>query len=299
MLFFIQWLPVEKKALLTVVFITVLLFSAIVVTQFATSGAATSFPTLKYTGHPIISIHSPLDNETYSSNDVPLGFTITRPEIGVSWITNWTESSGEVLKNKLSHVSIVIDEKLYRTIEADNDLSSPFSYYENLTNLEDGAHNLIIIAYCDGLEVEIHGAWARYLPYDVSSDLIAFTVDATSPFISILSPENDSYESTGYPLDMTLNFTVNEPVSQLTYSLDGHTNVTVAGNTTLTGLSIGVHNVTVYATDNVGNIGFETITFTIAEPEPEPFPTIIVVASIVSVAVVGIGLLIYFKKRKR
>jgi len=47
MLFFIEWLPVEKKALLTVAFITVLLFSTIVVTQFARSGAATSFPTLK------------------------------------------------------------------------------------------------------------------------------------------------------------------------------------------------------------------------------------------------------------
>jgi hypothetical protein len=287
---------VKKKALFTAAFISVLLFSAIVVTQFAKSGAATSFPTLKYTGHPIISIHSPLDNETYSSNDVPLRFTITRPEIGEMWITNWTEPSGEVLKNKLSHVSIVIDEKLYRTIEADNDLSSPFSCYENLTNLEDGAHNLIIIAYCDGLEVEIHGAWARYLPYDVSSDLIAFTVDATSPYISILSPENASYESTGYPL----NFTVNEPVSQLTYSLDGQKNVTIAGNTTLANLPYGEHNVKVYATDNVGNIGSsETITFTIAEPEPEPFPTTLVVASVVTVTVISIGLLVYFKKRKR
>ena len=220
----------------------------------------------------------------------------------MSWITNWTEPSGKVLKNKLSHVSIVIDKKLYRTIEADNDLSSPFSYYENLTNLEDGAHNLIIIAYCDGLEVEIHGAWARYLPYDVSSDLIAFTVDATSPFVSILYPENDSYESTENLLDVTLNFTVNEPVSQLTYSLDGHTNVTVAGNTTLTGLSVGEHNVTVYACDAAGNVGAsETIYFSIAEPEPEPepFPTTLVIAPIASVAVIGVALLFYFKKRNR
>lgn len=32
--------------------------------------------------------------------------------------------------------------------------------------------------------------------------------------------------------------------------------------------------------------------------EPEPFPTLLVVATIVTVAIVGIGLLIYFKKRK-
>jgi hypothetical protein len=39
-------------------------------------------------------------------------------------------------------------------------------------------------------------------------------------------------------------------------------NVTIAGNTTLTGLSSSVHNLTVYAWDEAGNIGSsETITF--------------------------------------
>jgi hypothetical protein len=34
-------------------------------------------------------------------------------------------------------------------------------------------------------------------------------------------------------------------------------------------------------------------------PEPEPFPTTMVIAPIASVAVVGVGLIVYFKKRKR
>jgi len=41
---------------------------------------------------------------------------------------------------------------------------------------------------------------------------------------------------------------------------------------------------------------------TISSPEPElqePFPTTVVIASVVTVAVLGIGLLVYFKKRKR
>jgi hypothetical protein len=191
---------------------------------------------------------------------------------------------------------------LYETIEANSDLSSPFSYYGNLTNLKDGTHNLTIIAYCDGLEVEPHGAWARYLPYNVSSYLTTFNIDATSPFVSILYPENDSYESNENRLDVTLNFTVNEPVSQLTYSLDGQTNVTVAGNTTLAGLAYGAHNVTVYAWDTAGNTGVsETVTFTIAEKtEPDSFPTAIVAtASGTSLAIIGTGLLVYFRKRKR
>jgi hypothetical protein len=62
-----------------------------------------------------------------------------------------------------------------------------------------------------------------------------------------------------------LTFRVNEPVSLMSYSLDGQDNVTVSGNATLSGLSIGLHNVTVYANDTAGNMGVsETIKFTIA-----------------------------------
>jgi hypothetical protein len=74
--------------------------------------------------------------------------------------------------------------------------------------------------------------------------------------------------------------------------------VTISGNTTLTDLPYGEHNVTVFATDEVGNTGAsETIFFSIPEP-PEPFPTSLVVASIITVIIVGIGLFVYFKKRK-
>jgi hypothetical protein len=98
--------------------------------------------------------------------------------------------------------------------------------------------------------------------------------------------------------DIPLNFTLSEPTSQITYSLDGQENVTIAGNTTLTNLPYGGHNITVYASDLAGNVGnSETIAFTIAKPEP--FPTTLFIAGAVSVAVAGVGLLGYFKKRKR
>jgi hypothetical protein len=82
------------------------------------------------------------------------------------------------------------------------------------------------------------------------------------------------------------------------YSLDGQDNVTVTGNTTITGLTSGLHNVTVCARDEFGNTGASgTIYFTIAK-EPEPFPTTLVAtASAASVAIIGIGLLVYFRKR--
>jgi N-acetylneuraminic acid mutarotase len=118
--------------------------------------------------------------------------------------------------------------------------------------------------------------------------------DITAPEIAIVSPENKTYFTT----DVALDFTVNEPVSSMRYTLDGET-FEVSGNTSLSGLAYGGHNVTVYAVDVAGNMGTsETITFSTAE-EPEPFPTeLAITASGASVAVAGLGLLVYFKKHK-
>ena len=288
----------EKKTLLTTIVISALLFLAIAGTQFINLVMSNPYDQWIFTAPPIIAINSPLANETYSSNNVPLEFTITRPRM---WLTNWNVS-GKVFKNHLSLVSIVIDGKLYRTLRAYGDLSSPFSYYYNHTNLEDGAHNLTVIAHCEGWDLEMRNLlWQKRSLYDASSDAIVFTVDTASPFVSVLSPENASYESTANLLDVTLDFTVNELVSEIRYSLDGQENVTIAGNTTLANLQYGEHNVTVYASDYVGNVGAsETIFFTIVEPQPEPesFPTTMIMVPIGSVAFVGAGLLLYFKKRQ-
>jgi len=143
-------------------------------------------------------------------------------------------------------------------------------------NLSDGSHTIIATAFSLG------------------STCVTFTIDTTAPNVSVASPENKTYESS----DVPLNFNVSEPVSLIAYSLDGWDNVTVDGNTTLTGLSPGAYNVTVYAQDTAGNVGAsETIYFRIAE-EPESFSTTLVVATGVSLAVIGICLLVYFKKRK-
>jgi hypothetical protein len=125
--------------------------------------------------------------------------------------------------------------------------------------------------------------------------------DLTPPTIKILSPENRTYELS----EVVLNFTVNELVSNMSYSLDGQSNVTILGNTTLSELSAGFHMLIVYAQDTAGNVGDSKIlSFTMSEdqqpdPEIEPFPTVLVVAVLVTVlAIVVIGLLFYFNKRK-
>jgi hypothetical protein len=135
-----------------------------------------------------------------------------------------------------------------------------------------------------------------YVSYKITgSSMVNFTIDTTPPIISALSVENKTYSTP----NVKLNVMVNEPVSQVIYSLDGQDNVTVAGNTTLTDLPEGEHNLKVCVLDPAGNTGnWETIYFSINVPEP--FPTTLFIAAVItSVAtVIGIDLLVYFVKGK-
>lgn len=120
-----------------------------------------------------------------------------------------------------------------------------------------------------------------------------FGYGTVPPKVSVVSPENKKYPSSSVPLA----FAVNKPVVWLGYSLDGKDNATISGNTTITDLTNGLHNVTVYARDEFENTGAsETISFSVEVPFPlAP----IAAASVAVVAVVIAGLLLYFKKRKR
>jgi N-acetylneuraminic acid mutarotase len=113
------------------------------------------------------------------------------------------------------------------------------------------------------------------------------------PFgVSVLSPQNNGTYAFG---NISLVFEVNKPAVWMGYSLDGQETVTVTGNTTISGLTNGVHNVTVYAKDAFENTGAsETVSFSVEVP----FPATLVIAPIASVAVIGAVLAIYFKKRK-
>lgn len=120
----------------------------------------------------------------------------------------------------------------------------------------------------------------KYLPTKITED------------ISVLSPQNKIYEGNSLQLD----FTIDKPTSWMGYRLDGKETVTVTGNTTITGMTIGLHNITVYATDPYGKTGAsETIFFIIAEPFPT---TLVIITSGAVLVIVGISLLAYFRKRK-
>ena len=134
-----------------------------------------------------------------------------------------------------------------------------------------------------------------YTPSAVNEQYTPFGYGTIPPEVAIVSPENQAYNAT----DVSLVFPIDKPVVWMGYSLDGQDNVTVTGNTTITGLSNCLHSIVVHANDTFGNMGVSrSISFTVAVPEPFP-TTLVAAASVAAAVVVGVGLLVYFKKRKR
>jgi N-acetylneuraminic acid mutarotase len=140
--------------------------------------------------------------------------------------------------------------------------------------------------------ITLYATNEQYTPFGYGTPDPSY--DGAAPEITVVSPENKTY----YTANVTLDFTANEPIFSAHYTLDGENAVEISGNTTITGLAVGAHNITVSAFDAAGNMGTsETVYFTIAEPEPFPVAPV-AAASAATVAVVGVALLVYFKKRK-
>jgi hypothetical protein len=76
--------------------------------------------------------------------------------------------------------------------------------------------------------------------------------DIVPPIINVQSPVNGTYYTENA---ISLNFTLSEHTSWIGYSLDGQPNQTIAGRTTLIGLSSAYHSLVIYAEDIAGNVG--------------------------------------------
>jgi len=275
-----------RRTAAAVTLVVVFLSAALTGTWFV--NLAKAFPNeIEYKTPPIISIHSPVNNATFSVNNVLLDFTVTKPDY---WLFHGGYAAQQILKN----VNYQLDGKQYDQIPANSTLESPFDYAVNLTNLTDGEHSLKVYAYASGWVIQMNGFFEYEVSINSSSDMVNFTVDTTPPRIAVLSSEKKTYYTSKVPL----NFTVNELTTQIKYSLDGQENVTIAGNKTLTNLPYGEHNITVFATDEAGNAGAsETVNFTVEKTES--FPALPVAAVSVAVALGAAGLMVYHKKHKR
>ncbi|MCZ2809617.1 MAG: hypothetical protein O2V44_09710 [Candidatus Bathyarchaeota archaeon] len=111
----------------------------------------------------------------------------------------------------------------------------------------------------------VKASWTGDEDHDGTESLQSQFTVLNPPVVSILLPENTIYTINQVPL----TFTVTEPTYWMGYSLDGQTNVTITGNTTLTSLSDGTHYVIVYANDTAGNMATSNVvSFTVDTTPP-------------------------------
>ena len=125
-----------------------------------------------------------------------------------------------------------------------------------------------------------------------SAFMIKFSPEAAlqAPIVTISSPQSKTYDTSEIPL----TFTVNDQSSLLSYTLDGQQAVAISGNITLTGLTVGAHNLTVYGTDSAGLVGTsETVPFTVGAR----FPSELVFAGVAIAVGASVSFLLYVKRR--
>ena len=243
------------------------------------------------------------NNNTFYANYVAgnswgasIGFDAPRGIINTLYHNNFVDNTHQVNINKTGMIGRHRADTLYHTGNFDNGKEG--NYWSDYTGKDSNGDGIGDTPYI--IDKNRQDRYPLMEPYVIPPIVIAEFPDITPPIISIVSPENKTYTVN----HVSLNFTVSETTSWIGYSLDGQAIVTIAGNTTLSGLPGGSHSLVVYARDTAGYTGAsETNYFSIAqktEPEQsEPFPITWIVTATAIIAIGGVVILVYFRKIKK
>jgi len=233
---------------------------------------------------PNITILSPFDG-TYNINNLSLSVNFTAITTGLydggPRYEN-TRMFTYTLDGKESHNITITRQYIGRNPGSD----VFFEGEESLNDLNEGLHNLTVRG------VFLYSYYTHPDLYNITAEsesTVFFRVDTVPQNITILKPENTTYTPSEVPLLCFLD----EPALWVGYSLDGQENVTVTGNVTLPDVSLGQHNLTVFASDAFGNYAnSKTINFNVTAP----FPTLLVATASIIGVVIAVFLLM--KKHK-
>jgi len=121
----------------------------------------------------------------------------------------------------------------------DNGVNVTLEGTPELTDLPDGQHSIVVYANDTLGNIGV-------------SQTVTFTIDTTPPNITILIPQQHTYDTA----DVPLTFTLDEPTTELSYTLDGQIPTSITGNVSLPALPDGSHSIIVYAVDELGNEGY-------------------------------------------
>ncbi|MDG6223093.1 MAG: Ig-like domain-containing protein [Candidatus Bathyarchaeota archaeon] len=180
----------------------------------------------------------------------------TVPVIYIISPESTTYSTGDVdltftLNEEVSWIGYSLDGADNQTITGNVTLSS----------LSEGSHDIVVYA----TDLFENTGVSNIVTFEISLS----TSDTEPPVVVVSSPRNSTYSSR----NLGLNFTVSEDVSWIGYSVDGASNITVTGNSTIWALSDGPHTLVIYATDASQNTGKSEIVYFTIDTRP---PTIIV-----------------------
>lgn len=186
----------------------------------------------------------------HNTDSITIGFSIdkTGPEITITSPQNSSQHSTQTL-----WVNITLSEiPSWVGYSLDGDPFVPVSGNFLLEDLSEGTHSIVLYAL-------------DTLGNIGSSSAHLFTIDTTSPIVTITKPMNSTYNLDNF----WLNFSCNEPSSWIGYSIDAGENITITGNISLQNLSEGPHSVVIYINDILGNMGRSNIVwFTIDDQAP-------------------------------
>jgi len=261
-----------RKTKVATAFIAVLLFSTLIGVQLVNLTRANPYvyvgevPPKPDTIPPMISIFYPKNNTAFNVNYFALTFNVSAPTgptvnspivMAIYYKADWQQNNVSVYKYTSDPYSG----------RATNGRYTEYSSNLNLTGIPEGNHSIIVSASYHGWYIpgnDPHTLSMNGFSIGGSSS-VNFTIDTISPNVSVLSVDNKTYGTSGVPL----NFTVSEQTAWIGYSLDGQANVTITGNTTLSGLPEGSHNLVIYAEDTGGNTGdSETFYFAVDNTPP-------------------------------
>ena len=234
-----------------------------------------------------INMLSPIDG-TYNTNSLSLSVNFTTYATGLydggPRYEN-TRMFTYTLDEKETHNITITRQDVGRAPGAD----VFFEGEESLNDLTEGLHNLTVRAVF--IYSPFPPSWLSDITYE-SESTVFFRVDTVPQNITIIKPENTTYT----PSEVPLSCFIDEPASWVGYSLDGQENVTVTGNMSLPEVSLGQHNLTIFARDSFGNYASpKIISFNVVAPFPI---TLVITASGASIGSAGLCLLVYFKKHK-
>ncbi|MBN2121672.1 hypothetical protein JW721_01265, partial [Candidatus Micrarchaeota archaeon] len=180
------------------------------------------------------------------SDEVYFTITLTAPGISISSPSNTTYPTTNVTVNYTT-------DGVSCALFLNGTFNQSLTGCENTTisNLADGQHYVTIYA---NNSMNVTGSGTVY-----------FITDTTGPTVTITSPANTTYSGTS----ATLSYSISDisSVDSCWLYINGTFNQSLPGcsGTTISGLSYGQNNFTVYANDSMGNNGSATVHFTLTE----------------------------------